>query len=599
MKQVNTKGRLLTLKLMKRHPDAPLEPPKVCIPDRRNADAQFLGHGWCETFNKSSAVGTKGGASTDDPDVLGQEAVKLLRSLGLDPTELRGVGIQMTKLDGEKAGREAGQGMLSFSGLRRGRSATVKKEDAPPNKAEEVLAIEADEKIDPVEPAGQKEESPVQPPSPVFEQRNATAGSSRLGPAPSSDAIDPDFLAALPEELQREVKQEHARTRAAKRASLETSKPAPLSMATPKPAKVSAGKTAAPGKITSIPSTRLKDTVGSTVPFWSNLDHTTNKEGRHSAAHISKQLRPKMKTQLRAGQIADLALYSAWNKAKADDRDDPLEVEDGLEEEEVEVLDLTESPKAIGKGKRKREITEPPLEVEVPEVERGEQEEDDLAKIGLFFVKDLKELGIDPSVFAELPADMQKEVVAEERRKHRQRLMLHRPADTSRIRAKEREADRSRGFSRTISVSPSRARAGSVPVVSRPVIVRPVTRRPSMLNAQKLPDVLDTITKWVESRKGNGPAERDARKVEAYMVKLVDPATGLGGVEAAVECLKWMRMILREKYRDELAEQGETGWWGVSDKERRVGKEWWDTWRKLYGSVSKICEETIGAPLRL
>ena len=30
MKQVNARGRLLTLKVMSRHPDAPLEPPKVC-----------------------------------------------------------------------------------------------------------------------------------------------------------------------------------------------------------------------------------------------------------------------------------------------------------------------------------------------------------------------------------------------------------------------------------------------------------------------------------------------------------------------------------------------------------------------------------------
>jgi hypothetical protein len=29
MKQVNARGRLLTLKLLKRHPDAPIEPPKV------------------------------------------------------------------------------------------------------------------------------------------------------------------------------------------------------------------------------------------------------------------------------------------------------------------------------------------------------------------------------------------------------------------------------------------------------------------------------------------------------------------------------------------------------------------------------------------
>ncbi|KAI9639788.1 uncharacterized protein MKK02DRAFT_18867 [Dioszegia hungarica] len=433
MKQVNAKGRLLTLKIMKRHPEAPIEPPK------------FLGHGWCETFNKSSSVGTKGGGSTDDPEILGVEAVKLLRTLGLDPVELRGVGIQMTKLDGEKAEREAGQGA----------------EREPPPISRSALP-------------------------------NASAGPSRLAPAASSDGIDPDFLAALPEDLQREIRAEHARARAAKKAPLIPVKPT-LAPAKPLPR-------AAPG--------------------------------RHSAAHISKQLRPKTKTQMKAGQIADLALYSAWNKAKAGE------------------LDPT-------------------------------------SKIGLYFVKDLCELGIDPTVFSELPSDMQKEVITEERRKQRQRLALHRPADTSRIRAKEREADKSKGlglgFDRA-STSPRGSRAGSLPV-TRPAVVRPESRRPAMLNATKLPDVLDTITKWVDSRGGKGPAERDAKKVEAYLVKLMEPGVGLGGVEAAIECLKWLKVILGERWKDEA--------------DRKAGKEWWDTWRRFLGSVSKRCEETMGAPIRL
>jgi DNA repair protein REV1 len=116
-----------------------------------------------------------------------------------------------------------------------------------------------------------------------------------------------------------------------------------------------------------------------------------------------------------------------------------------------------------------------------------------------------------------------------------------------------------------------------------------------MLNAQKLPDVIETITKWVESRGGKGPAERDAKKVEAYLVKLLDPGSGLGGVEAATECLKWMKMILGERWPDEAAAHVE---WALR-KDRQAGQEWWTTWRRLLASVSKRCEETMGAPLRL
>jgi DNA repair protein REV1 len=118
-----------------------------------------------------------------------------------------------------------------------------------------------------------------------------------------------------------------------------------------------------------------------------------------------------------------------------------------------------------------------------------------------------------------------------------------------------------------------------------------------MLNATQLPDVLDTITKWVESRGGKGPAERDAKKVEAYLVKLMEPGAGLGGVEAAIECLKWMEVILGERWKDEAMETG--GDFEVGEKDRKAGKEWWDTWRRFLGSISKRCEETMGAPIRL
>lgn len=41
MKQVNAKGRLLTLKVMSRHPEAPVEPPKVSSA-QYIADSSFL-----------------------------------------------------------------------------------------------------------------------------------------------------------------------------------------------------------------------------------------------------------------------------------------------------------------------------------------------------------------------------------------------------------------------------------------------------------------------------------------------------------------------------------------------------------------------------
>jgi DNA repair protein REV1 len=77
------KGHQLTIKIMRRAQDAPLDP------------AKHLGHGKCDTFNKSVVLGV----STNSAEILGREAIHMLRSYGFSPGELRGLGVQMTKLE--------------------------------------------------------------------------------------------------------------------------------------------------------------------------------------------------------------------------------------------------------------------------------------------------------------------------------------------------------------------------------------------------------------------------------------------------------------------------------------------------------------------
>ncbi|EAW06689.1 putative DNA damage repair protein Mus42 [Aspergillus clavatus NRRL 1] len=82
------KGKHLTLKVMRRAADAPLEPVK------------HLGHGKCDVFNKSVVLGI----ATNDQEILGKEAVSMLRSFAFSPGDLRGLGVQMTKLESLKSG---------------------------------------------------------------------------------------------------------------------------------------------------------------------------------------------------------------------------------------------------------------------------------------------------------------------------------------------------------------------------------------------------------------------------------------------------------------------------------------------------------------
>jgi len=77
------KGKQLTMKIMRRAADAPLDPPK------------HLGHGKCDTFNKSVQLGV----ATNDKEVLSREALSIMRGYGFSPGELRGLGVQMQKLE--------------------------------------------------------------------------------------------------------------------------------------------------------------------------------------------------------------------------------------------------------------------------------------------------------------------------------------------------------------------------------------------------------------------------------------------------------------------------------------------------------------------
>nr|OQO19516.1 hypothetical protein B0A51_14015 [Rachicladosporium sp. CCFEE 5018] len=81
------KGKQLTMKVMRRAADAPLDPPK------------HLGHGKCDTYNKSMQLGV----ATNDAAVIAKEAIAMMRSFKISPGDLRGIGVQMQKLEPIKA----------------------------------------------------------------------------------------------------------------------------------------------------------------------------------------------------------------------------------------------------------------------------------------------------------------------------------------------------------------------------------------------------------------------------------------------------------------------------------------------------------------
>ncbi|KAJ4421983.1 deoxycytidyl transferase [Gnomoniopsis sp. IMI 355080] len=115
------KGKHLTMKIMRRSLDAPLDP------------AKHLGHGKCDTFNKSFIFGV----ATHNAETIGKEAVSILRSFKFSPGDLRGLGVQLQKLDLLKpsGAPDGSQRRLNFSAFGVGPGNSPSKEvQAPTSK---------------------------------------------------------------------------------------------------------------------------------------------------------------------------------------------------------------------------------------------------------------------------------------------------------------------------------------------------------------------------------------------------------------------------------------------------------------------------------
>lgn len=77
-----------------------------------------MGHGVCNVHNRSMPIASITGGPTDDGDRIGAAILKLYQEQRFDPKELRGIGIQVQKLEpgkGSAEERAPGQQMLSFA----------------------------------------------------------------------------------------------------------------------------------------------------------------------------------------------------------------------------------------------------------------------------------------------------------------------------------------------------------------------------------------------------------------------------------------------------------------------------------------------------
>ncbi|KAK1452052.1 impB/mucB/samB family protein [Colletotrichum melonis] len=135
------KGKQFTMKIMRRAQDAPRDPPK------------HLGHGKCDSFSKSVLFGV----ATHNAETIAKEAVSILRSYKFTPGDLRGLGVQLTKLEPLKSsntGLESSQRRLAFpnfGGLPSAKKAQVESiEDSKSPRKTRGAQTRGDVSVDPI-----------------------------------------------------------------------------------------------------------------------------------------------------------------------------------------------------------------------------------------------------------------------------------------------------------------------------------------------------------------------------------------------------------------------------------------------------------------
>ncbi|KAJ6513132.1 hypothetical protein C8R45DRAFT_920854 [Mycena sanguinolenta] len=169
LNEIKMLGRCITLKIMKRDPSAPVEPPK------------FLGHGACEVFNKQTPLAGPGGRATSDAKVVGEHAWRILKSFNFDPKELRGIGIQIQKLEPTvgPVNLDANQKTLNFKAA----DVQVRRPVVAPSRAA----------------------APVRPPPPIAAPPNNPVAISGDASLPAMEEVDQDVLDALPPDMRQEL----------------------------------------------------------------------------------------------------------------------------------------------------------------------------------------------------------------------------------------------------------------------------------------------------------------------------------------------------------------------------------------------------------
>jgi DNA repair protein REV1 len=483
------KGHHLTLKVMKRASDAPMD------------TAKFLGHGSCDSYTKSVSLRI----ATNAVPVLSRESISMLKSLGISPGELRGLGVQMTKLEKIKndvtGAEHSSQKLLHFKSDRFSSRPTeipddpivdntttpTKPKDVPGRVrfgAEELNQLTPSRK--PLNTMGTQFLLPTQVDTGVLDElpndirsklvdahtkapeagtkRDKPGGDGWQGPfaaLPSATQLDPEVLKALPLDVQREI-MDFYEVPSFDEKSVADSEPRDSSPSPTKNAKV-------------------------------KKDPTPKKRGRG---------RPRKNAAGTSTLAQSSFITSHFIRKPVDDR-------------------TSSDSEHHQHSKRKLPKSQPNPPADSPNAEEAPALDDAEAAAA--------ESDLDPSYLAALPSPLRREVLLNHRLTH--------------VRAKNAQLQQQRRAADAAAAAAAAASRRAAPTLRLP----PRPPRPTFTRAglASLPDLRAALAEWVREFRAEGPYREDAAALGRYLARVVGEEEG--DMDKAVRCVRWLEWVVGEE----------------------------------------------------
>ena len=618
---VKLRGRQVSVQVMVRAKDAPVEAPK------------FLGHGVCDTHHRSVQVSGPGGVAIDDEKRIIAAAWPLIRELKADPKELRGVAISLNKLEPAEgnafspAKPKGGQSVLRFASAARPTASTTDTADDAEEASDAEQADEPGVALPALLEKGPEAATPRRPGDGDKAYNKATASEStptKLPPAtqlmlPSKSQIDPDVFDALPTPYRRQIE---AKLRSAFDYKFGQADQTPK--ATPRQSQGSIGSQSQPRVLPrSTPTTPQKAKVAPSpamaealmLPSASQIDpavlaelpESVRKEIERQVSVVSHEASsgpssvestPTSAARSKAAKASTLVGFLCNNSKSTDCRN-------------ALFRSVSESPTKKRVAHRLLQTAGQYVAPNQPLVDRDAVLAMDPSKIS---TEALEALGIDAEVFRALPVELQREMFrhhseqkkserarfkagktntfeeltsAEQRRRatlraaqneiaaHKQmeeRMRAHHGGGKFRkiaaLGAEEEEQEARRNPPLYLVARPKRRIARSeAKIFGIADDVTPSADRPSIRGLSSCQDVERLIGQWVTAFASRGPRAGDVDRIASYLADLVRAASETK-VEDAEKAGSLMRLIETKLDAVELSKKDE--WDAAKEKIQKV-----------------------------